>query len=40
MGLLFSSIWDRITGGPKEMRLIMVGLDAAGKVNYINYTRW
>ena len=31
MGLSFSRIWDRMFG-KKEMRILMVGLDAAGKV--------
>jgi ADP-ribosylation factor family len=32
MGLQFSRIWERMFG-KKEMRILMVGLDAAGKVN-------
>lgn len=31
MGLSISSIWERVWG-MKDMRLLMVGLDAAGKV--------
>jgi hypothetical protein len=31
-GLQFSRIWERMFG-KKEMRILMVGLDAAGKVN-------
>jgi hypothetical protein len=31
MGLNFSRIWERMFG-KKEMRILMVGLDAAGKV--------
>ena len=31
MGLHFSRIWERMFG-KKEMRILMVGLDAAGKV--------
>jgi ADP-ribosylation factor 1/2 len=31
MGLAFSRIWERMFG-KKEMRILMVGLDAAGKV--------
>ena len=34
MGLHFSRIWERMFG-KKEMRILMVGLDAAGKVNFI-----
>ncbi len=32
MGLSFSRIWERMFG-KKEMRILMVGLDAAGKVD-------
>lgn len=32
MGLSFSRIWERMFG-KKEMRILMVGLDAAGKVS-------
>ena len=32
MGLHFSRIWERMFG-KKEMRILMVGLDAAGKVS-------
>lgn len=31
MGLQFSRVWERMFG-KKEMRILMVGLDAAGKV--------
>ena len=31
MGLNFSRVWERLFGN-KEMRILMVGLDAAGKV--------
>ena len=34
MGLMFSRIWEQMLG-KKEMRILMVGLDAAGKVSYI-----
>ena len=30
MGLAFSTIWERMLG-KQEMRILMVGLDAAGK---------
>ena len=33
MGLMFSRIWEQMLG-KKEMRILMVGLDAAGKVSY------
>ncbi len=31
MGLFISTLWERMVGA-KEMRILMVGLDAAGKV--------
>jgi GTPase SAR1 family protein len=31
MGNFLSSLWERMVS-PKEMRIVMVGLDAAGKV--------
>lgn len=34
MGLQFSRIWERMFG-KKEMRILMVGLDAAGKVSFL-----
>ena len=37
MGLLFSQLWERIVG-TKDMRLVMVGLDAAGKVMSSTWT--
>ena len=33
MGLQFSRVWERMFG-KKEMRILMVGLDAAGKVRF------
>jgi ADP-ribosylation factor family len=38
MGLHFSRIWERMFG-KKEMRILMVGLDAAGKVTNKTSTR-
>lgn len=36
MGLTFSRIWERLLGfGKKEMRILMVGLDAAGKTTIL-----
>jgi hypothetical protein len=35
MGLQFSRIWERMFG-KREMRILMVGLDAAGKVKLFN----
>lgn len=34
MGLHFSRIWERMFG-KREMRILMVGLDAAGKVSLL-----
>ena len=34
MGLFFSKIWARLQG-PKEMRILMLGLDAAGKTTIL-----
>jgi len=34
MGLMFSQIWQRMMG-KKEMRILMVGLDAAGKTTIL-----
>jgi len=34
MGVMFSSLWERILG-KKEMRILMVGLDAAGKTTIL-----
>merc|ERR1719219_1929250 len=34
MGLSFSQVWDRMFG-KQEMRIVMVGLDAAGKTTIL-----
>lgn len=34
MGLMFSSLWDRMFS-PRDMRILMVGLDAAGKTTVL-----
>lgn len=34
MGNIFAKVWDRMTG-TKEMRILMVGLDAAGKTTIL-----
>merc|ERR1712087_412820 len=34
-GLAFSKIWERMMGGKQEMRILMVGLDAAGKTTIL-----
>merc|ERR1711906_85205 len=35
MGLLMSKVWDRMLGCKKEMGILMVGLDAAGKTTIL-----
>ena len=38
MGLLISKVFDKlsaVTGGGKEVRILMVGLDAAGKTTVL-----
>jgi len=35
MGLSFSQVWDRLLGCKQEMRIVMVGLDAAGKTTVL-----
>merc|ERR1719185_11130 len=35
MGLLMSKVWDRMLGYKKEMRILMVGLDNAGKTTVL-----
>jgi ADP-ribosylation factor protein 1 len=35
MGMMFSSLWDRLAGAKKDMRILMVGLDAAGKTTIL-----
>lgn len=36
MGMLFSALWDRIASlSVREMRIVMVGLDAAGKTTIL-----
>ena len=34
MGMVFTKIWDRFVG-KKDMRILMVGLDAAGKTTIL-----
>ena len=34
MGLFFSKLWTKLTG-TKEVRMLMVGLDAAGKTTIL-----
>merc|ERR1712008_363862 len=38
MGLAFTKLWDRLVG-KQEMRILMVGLDAAGKTTIL-FTVW
>ena len=35
MGLLISKILDKLSGGPRDTRIIMIGLDAAGKTTIL-----
>merc|ERR1711865_1060294 len=35
MGLLMSKVWERMISSQKEMRILMVGLDAAGKTTIL-----
>merc|ERR1719390_328238 len=35
MGFSFSKVWDRMINSKKEMRILMVGLDAAGKTTIL-----
>merc|ERR1712188_135270 len=35
MGLLMSKVWERMISSKKEMRILMVGLDAAGKTTIL-----
>lgn len=35
MGILMSKVWDRLIASKKDMRILMVGLDAAGKTTIL-----
>ena len=35
MGNIFSNIWNRLSFGRKDTRILMVGLDAAGKTTIL-----
>ena len=39
MGLAFSSLWQRMFG-KEERRILMVGLDAAGKTTILSHAPW
>jgi len=39
MGNWFSGVWDRLFGAPIELKLVIVGLDSAGKSTIINMMR-
>jgi ADP-ribosylation factor-like protein 1 len=39
MGNWFSSVWDRLFGAQRELKLVIVGLDSAGKSTIINRLR-
>jgi ADP-ribosylation factor-like protein 1 len=40
MGNWFSSVWDRLFGEQRELKLVIVGLDAAGKTTILNKMRF
>lgn len=40
MGNWFSGVWDRLFGEKREVKLCIVGLDAAGKTTIINKMRF
>ena len=35
MGLLFSNLWNRLAGGGQPRKILMVGLDGAGKTTIL-----
>jgi small GTP-binding protein len=35
MGLIFTKLWDRLATGGRERRILMLGLDAAGKTTIL-----
>jgi GTPase SAR1 family protein len=40
MGNWFSNVWDRLFGEQRELKLVIVGLDAAGKTTILNKMRF
>jgi small GTP-binding protein len=40
MGNWFSGVWDRLFGEQRELKLVIVGLDAAGKTTILNKMRF
>ena len=40
MGNWFSNVWDRLFGEKRELKLVIVGLDAAGKTTILNKMRF
>ena len=40
MGNFFTNVWDRLFGEKREFRLVIVGLDAAGKTTILNKMRF
>ena len=40
MGNFFTNVWDRLFGEKREFRLLIVGLDAAGKTTILNKMRF
>ena len=40
MGNWFTNVWDRLFGEKRELKLVIVGLDAAGKTTILNRMRF
>ena len=40
MGNWFTNVWDRLFGEKRELKLVVVGLDAAGKTTILNKMRF
>lgn len=40
MGNWFSNVWERLFGEKRELKLVIVGLDAAGKTTILNQMRF
>lgn len=40
MGNWFTGVWDRLFGEKRELKLVILGLDAAGKTTILNKMRF
>ena len=40
MGNWITNVWERLFGEQREMKIILVGLDAAGKTTILNKMRF